>query len=288
MDGMPDSATATLWWWWTLRTIALLNIVAWLVLARWLWRVRAHWPPDDWAHGRAQWLLAGGYVLGCAWRSLLPVFDVPRIVMVDSVLSSVLVGRSVATVAELCFAAQWTLLLRQAARLTGHVGARRLSRAVLPLIATAELCSWHAVLTTANLGHVIEESLWALTVGAIVALLPALWPQVSAGLRRVLALWGVAGAAYVGYMVAVDVPMYWARWQAQRAAGHAPRELEAGVIDAASRWTVSHDWSIWHTEVGWMTAYFSVAVWLSLGLVAAARPGPAGAPTGGARPDGRG
>ena len=81
--------------------------------------------------------LAAGYVLGCGWRSFLPVFDVPRIVMVDSFWSSVIVGRSVATVAELCFAAQWALLLRAASRATGSTHGLRLSRLVLPLIESA-------------------------------------------------------------------------------------------------------------------------------------------------------
>lgn len=34
---------------------------------------------------------------------------------------------------------------------------------------------------------------------------------------------------------------------------------------------VSHDWAHWRSEVVWMTAYFSVAVWLSLTLVLAPR-----------------
>src|ERR1700743_3820576 len=64
----------------------------------------------------------GVYVVWCAYRSVFPVFDVPRQCLVDSWLSSVLIGRFVATCAELCFVAQWALLLREAARETGSVG----------------------------------------------------------------------------------------------------------------------------------------------------------------------
>jgi hypothetical protein len=52
-------------------------------------------------------LLCGAYVFGCAFRSFLPRADVQRICLFDTWLSSVIVGRSVATVAEVCFAAQW-------------------------------------------------------------------------------------------------------------------------------------------------------------------------------------
>ena len=48
-------------------------------------------------------LLCAAYVIGCAFRSLLPRADVQRICLFDTWLSSVFVGRSVATVAEMCF-----------------------------------------------------------------------------------------------------------------------------------------------------------------------------------------
>ena len=55
-------------------------------------------------------LLCAGYVFGCAFRSVLPRADVQRICLFDTWLSSVVIGRSVATVAELCFAAQWAIV----------------------------------------------------------------------------------------------------------------------------------------------------------------------------------
>ena len=79
-------------------------------------------------------------MFGCAYRSVLPVFDVQRLCMFDTWLSSVIVGRSVATLAELCFAAQWALVLHGTARLAGSRPVRGVARAVLPLIVLAELC----------------------------------------------------------------------------------------------------------------------------------------------------
>src|SRR5580693_7272457 len=55
-------------------------------------------------------LLCAAYVFGCAFRSFLPRADVQRICLFDTWLSSVVVGRSVATVAEICFAAQWAIM----------------------------------------------------------------------------------------------------------------------------------------------------------------------------------
>src|SRR6186713_3195989 len=68
---------------------------------------RGSMSPEAYSARRLQLLVSAGYVFGCAFRSFLPVFDVPRVTLVDSWLSSAMVGRSVATVAELCFAIQW-------------------------------------------------------------------------------------------------------------------------------------------------------------------------------------
>jgi hypothetical protein len=253
-------------WWTLLRAVAAFNVVFWACAAYWLWRVREHFPPDAWMNRRWQLLLSAGYVLGCGWRCLMPVYDVQRLVLVDSVLSSVLIGRSVATFAELCFAAQWALLLREASRATGSRAGLAVSRTVLPMIATAEVFSWYSVLTTANIGHVVEESLWGLCAALLVASLMTLWPRVAPSRRPLLALWCVAGTAYVGYMFAVDVPMYWSRWVADEAAGRTYLGISQGLADTAARWVVSHDWAHWRSEVVWMTSYFSVAVWCSIAL----------------------
>jgi hypothetical protein len=36
--------------------------------------------------------------------------------------------------------------------------------------------------------------------------------------------------------------------------------------DVSTRWAVSHDIAQWQEEIAWMSLYFSLAVWASLGL----------------------
>jgi hypothetical protein len=259
----------TLAWWTLLRGVAMVNALAWLALALWLWRSRHRFPPDAWQQRRWQLLLSAGYVLGCGWRSFLPVYDVPRLVLVDSFWSSVIVGRSVATVAELCFAAQWALLLREVSRATRCGLGLQISRAVLPLIAVAEMFSWYSVLTTSNIGHVVEEALWGLCALLLVLSLVLVWPRVQPRWQPLLLAWVLAGVVYVVYMFAVDVPMYWSRWLADEATGRPYLTVMQGLADTAQRWVVSHRWDHWQSEVLWMTSYFSLAVWLSMALVVA-------------------
>ena len=262
MDWIDSMDPQTRGWWLLLCGVAALNLTAWAASAAWLRRQGPAVP--SWV--RLQLALSAVYVLGCAWRSVLPVFDVERQVLVDSALSSVLIGRSVATVAELCFAAQWALMLRQGALAVDARWAQPMSRLILPAIVLAEICSWHAVLTTSNLGHVIEESLWAVTAAVAAATMALLARRHVGRTRAILASAALAGTAYVAYMVVVDVPMYYARWLADEAAGKTYLAIADGLADAATRWTVSHRWSDWRSEVVWMTLYFSVAVWISIGL----------------------
>jgi hypothetical protein len=217
-------------------------------------------------------LLSAGYVTGCAYRSFVPVFDVPRQVLFDSWLASVVVGRSVATVAELCFVAQWALLLRASSQATGSVLGLSAARVMVPLIVVAETFSWYAVLTTSNLGHVIEETLWGLCAALLVVSLVHIWPRCARRMRPLLAFWCAAGLIYVTFMFAVDVPMYWSRWLADEASGRHYLSLAQGLLDVSGRWVVSHRWEDWKSEVAWMTLYFSVAVWLSIALVHAPLP----------------
>lgn len=259
-------AEQTLTWWTMLGTIAAINVAMWLASAYVLKPRLAGADAFDTNFRRLQLLLSAGYVAGCAWRSVLPVFDVPRLCLVDSWASSVAVGRTVATVAELCFAAQWALLLRAAAKGSGSALVDFSSRLILPMIVIAEVCSWHAVLTTANLGHVIEETLWGLSATVVVVSLLWASPRLTGPTRGLALAASAAGVAYALYMFSVDVPMYWSRWLHDEANQRAYLDLGQGLVDAASRWTVSHRWADWQGEVVWMTAYFSVAVWISIAL----------------------
>lgn len=254
------------WWWFFLCAVAGFNVLAWTLSAAALSRRQPALSTEEYGVRRLQLLLSAGYVLGCAFRSALPVYDVPRFVLFDTWLSSVVVGRSVATFAELCFAAQWALLMREISRATGS-GVGRVTALVVPLIAVAELCSWYAVLTTSNLGHVFEETIWGLAAALLVTSMAWIWPRCSPLLRRMLAAWCAAGIAYVLFMFAVDVPMYWTRWLADEASGRNYLGLAQGLLDASDRWIVSHRWQDWRNEVVWMSLYFSVAVWMSIGLV---------------------
>jgi hypothetical protein len=261
-------------WWVFLCTVGALNVIAWSLSAAALRRRQPLMSPDSYIACRRQLILSAVYVFGCAFRCALPVFDVPRICLFNTWLSSVIVGRTVATAAELCFVGQWALLLRHT---IGHVVGRgggffvkAVPRVIVPLILAAEVCSWYSVLTTSNIGHVVEESLWGLSATLVVATLVAFYPRCPANWRSVLIGAAAAGLLYAAYMFLVDVPMYWSRWMADEALGRQYLSIAQGILDTSERRVVSHRWEDWKSEVVWMSLYFSVAVWISISLIHAA------------------
>jgi hypothetical protein len=254
-------------WWMGLCLVTVVNVAAWSFAAVLFRRRRERTDPETYALRRTQLALSAVFVLVCGFRSVFPRADVQRICLLDSWLSSVGVGRSLATIAELCFIAQWAILLRELGESTGTRIAVTVSRMMVPMIAVAECCSWYAVLTTNYAGNAIEESIWALsaTLGTLSAL--AVWPRLAPRHRWLLAPAIALGAGYVMFMATVDVPMYVTRFLNDQAHGRQYLTLGQGLRDASMRWVTTASWEEWKSEMPWMTLYFSVVVWASIALM---------------------
>ena len=143
-----------------LTLVSGVNIAAWFLLYRYLQQPRTG-SLGSTSGIELMLFLCAAYVFGCAFRSFLPRADVQRICLFDTWLSSVMVGRSVATVAEVCFAVQWAIILHQLGTMTGAETTLNAAWVIVPLILIAECFSWHAVLTRNYLGNAIENSIWA-------------------------------------------------------------------------------------------------------------------------------
>ena len=65
---MVSGERKVLVWWACLSALAAVNIALWTIVAA----------NSDHSLGIAQAVLSGLYVFGCAYRSFLPVYDIPR------------------------------------------------------------------------------------------------------------------------------------------------------------------------------------------------------------------
>lgn len=215
--------------------------------------------------------LSAVYVGGCAFRSFLPRIDLERVCLVQMELSNMMVGRSVATVAELCFVAQGALLLHHAGSRTGAKFVSTVAKLLVPIIVVAECASWYAILSKNYFGHVVENSIWTLTAVLLLTSFVYLWPYSGRRQQHFLSGMMIFAFGYIVFMMTVDVPMYWSRWNASLSTGMGYLSLAQGVLDALRPCVVNFDWSKWRMEIPWMTLYFSVAVWLSILLAHAPR-----------------
>lgn len=252
-------------WWMMLTLISSINIAVWFALYRELGAQPAGTLVSK-SSIEIMLLLCAGYVFGCAFRSFLPRADVQRICLFDTWLSSVMVGRTVATVAEMCFAVQWAIILHQIGSMTGADTTLNAAWVIVPLILIAECFSWYAVLTTKYWANAIENSIWAVTFFIVGVGLCRLIPEFD-GLARVILIGSIVGiVGYLAFLMTVDVPMYVSRWRTEVADGSRPLKPLEGLRDVSTRWVVTHDIAEWKDEIPWMSLYFSGAVWASLAL----------------------
>lgn len=251
-------------WWIFLTSVSACNILFWIWTFYYHHYLNKSQPVTF--HLKLIIFLSGLYTFGCAFRSFLPRADVQRICLFDHWLSSVFVGRSVATVAELAFIAQWALVLHMLSNVYLCNWTKLISKTIFPLIFIAEIFSWYAVITTNYIGNVTEESLWTLSYLLILVATLRLWNVVRGPLRLAAAFAAMGCIVYTFFMITVDVPMYIERWTLDIENNKQYLSFFNGLKDVSSRWIVTRSIDDWRTEIPWMTLYFSAAVWVSLAL----------------------
>lgn len=253
----PDRTTSR--WLVALALIAATNIALWVALAF------SHAPKTP--YGRTQLMLSAVFVLVCAFRSLFPRVDLERRCVWDSHLSGIFVGRTAATVAEICFALQCQLFVSKLAGYAHDPSLHVVAVMLVPLVVIAEMFCWYAVLRLNPFGHAVEEGLWTILIILVASAVGGAWWHARGGFGLVLAFGILACVGAAALTGLVDVPMYLARWQRYRSEGQPYLQLSTGLADSVSRRHASGSWRVWRPEAAWMTLYFSGGVWISLGLV---------------------
>jgi len=255
---IPDRLTFR--WWQLFCAVSFGNIALWNLAA---WGQLGEFD----VYQSKQLVLSGLFVAACAFRSIIPRVDLERMCLWDSPLSSVIVGRTVATVAELCFGWQCALLLFKLSAQTGSSVIGTIGLTVLPTIIVAELACWFAVATLNNIGHAVEEMLWSIMVGLVAVGLVIYWRHTDWATLMWVPIGLIACAGTVTLILIVDIPLYITRWRIGKRAGLRYLRVVEGLKDAVVRRRVTQTSDDWREEVLWMSLYFSAGVWVSLGII---------------------
>ncbi len=263
-SGLPTSVG---FWWGSMSAIALFNLVMLLLTRKKLLKHLPNMSQMVRQVRKYQLLLASIYTVGCGFRSVFPRGDVRRIVLVDHWISAIAIGRSVATIAELAFVAQWAFILHEVGTGSKNVGVLSISKMIVPMIIIAECFSWYACTTGNFFGTIIEESLWAAAASLTMLGFIRGRKHYNGSQRNFLTTGIIVAFGYVMYMVTVDVPAYIKNWIADEANGKIYATLSEGFHQVATVWKHTYAHEDWRYEFVWMSLYFSVAVWASLLIV---------------------
>ena len=251
-------SNTTYLWWKFLCVTAVINILVWLT-AIWM-------HSDIQSFSYSQPILSGIYVLVCASRSFYPRIDLERYCLIDTPVSSVVLGRSLATIAETCFSIQVTLLIHDLGVLLGSPTVMFIAYTIVPIIVLAQICCWYAALTLNHFWHGMEELAWVVMIFLAGGCFLAGFISLD-GVYQVLmgiGLLGCMGSAYI--MLFIDIPMYLSGKNDGSRLGIKYLSIPEGINDALNRCVQTSDLEIRKKEALWITPYFTIGVWLSIGM----------------------
>ena len=196
----------TLLWYTNLCVISCINIIIYLIF---------------FSHN----IFAGIYTFVCAFRSFFPRVDAERIVLFDNYWSSIFIGRTLATFAEISFA----------------IVVSQYNYIIITNIILAQMFCWTSVITQNPFFHIIEESLWAIS-----------------SLFFIFVHQNLFALLYFLYMIKIDIPMYVEKYNAHK---NKSLSIVEGIYDTIFTRYKNTDWSFWKKEALWMTPYFTFGVW---------------------------
>ena len=277
-----------LWWWGALCTLSLFNVI-WLVveMRQSSKREASLRTTNSKIYLQRLRHLAAIFVVVCAWRSVLPNIYLFRMVLWDTPLSSILVARLLATVAEVCWMTQLSLVLARVnddiaavdgQATNGHLFVFAVSRFILVAIPCAEVFSCIGTVTTNSLWFMLEEGSWVVTMTAVLPCAAFLVYRIhnqrcwlwNSSIRIFSTTLLVLTLGYVPWGWSSDVTANFNRWQSELQSNTTTFfNFSAGVVDALETRHLERGLDHWRPYLLWLSAYMSAGVWTSILMVKA-------------------
>lgn len=216
---------------------------------------------DPWLVGSAQFIFAAS-----AYRCLFPVHYEHDVVFHDSVLSSIFLTRTLATIKELAFVYLMSRVLRELN--SSHIAwIDMLSWLMVVLVVIAECFVWGAVLLYRFRYYVYEESTWLFICIANTVASLSLWQatEPASGRGLLLGLNFVFAVSYVPFQL-LNLRFLWLNAVRNPAPAAGERPLTARLMEGVvrsirtkNRRTDPEAWGGW-LGLLWMIGYFATFV----------------------------
>ena len=148
------------------------------------------------------------YTAVCAFRSFMPRIGLERYCVVDHWLSHIAIGRSGATIAEICFGVQIGLLMEEMGVRAGVMWVQDLKWPVIIALSVAQVFCWIGCITLKHAWLTTEETMWTITFIVVGAAFSACAPLLTGTWQNLAYLGIVLCIIFTMFMVISDLPMH--------------------------------------------------------------------------------
>jgi len=211
------------------------------------------------------------YVLVCAVRSIWPRVDGKYLCCYDNLISTPLVGRILATMAEISFGLFIVMVSNDVIRslnLENEDWLILINSGLVFVITIAQIFCWVGIVTSDPNYNAIEESLWTVFGISKFIMYTYIFAKISKTnninankIKKIIPIILISTLAYITFMVVRDVPMY-----IENAKNHVGgyNSLPVGLKKLSKCIEVTHSYKKWKDDIPWLTGYFTLTVWTSM------------------------
>ena len=187
------------------------------------------------------------YVIVNCLRAIYPKRDVESTCLHKSHLSSIMFGRTIATIAEICF----ILLLINYYKSISDNNISSKTNLVLIIIIISEVFSWLGCLTKNQIYNSLEESGWLVSF--------LIFSKITWDILRVrnddfnLKFQLFCYTCFIIFLFFIDIPMYYNRYKNHKK-GYL--SINQGLKSIMSCKIVTNNYDTWKDEILWQSGYF--------------------------------
>ena len=215
------------------------------------------------------------YTYICAIRAIWPRVEGPNICLSNEFISLPIIGRTLATFAEVCFAVLFVMVTNKLILNSSKNNFLKnynfllysWNGSLVYLIVLAQIFCWIGIITTNPKYNVYEESIWTFFGISKIIIYFLIYYHLGykqKNLKYTIPIILICLLVFIFFMIKVDVPMYMKR--ANEHKENKNLSFLQGIINICKCSKITCFYNDWKEDIPWLSAYFTFAVWFAFGL----------------------